>query len=141
MRYKITQSGETVYGPAQWEPAAFSSELRGLGINVSLPGTPALIEWGSIAIVEDASPEPEPVPAVPEYDKLKIVEAIDGMGKLEDFAGMMATAPLKIQMRWQAAGSLKGDDEDFLAVLGMIQQAWEKTDVEMKQILSTCAKV
>ena len=80
-------------------------------------------------------------PRQPEYDKLKIVEAIDQMGKLEDFAGMLSQAPLKVQMRWQAAGSLKGDDEDFLAVLAMIQQAWGKTDAEMVQILSKCAKV
>ena len=83
---------------------------------------------------------PEPVPVVQEYDKLKIVEAIDQMGKLEDFAGMMAQAPLKVQMRWQAAGSLKGDDEDFLAMLAMIQQAWEKTDEEMKLLLTQCIK-
>jgi hypothetical protein len=106
------------------------------------PPEEGIMQWQSTRWVELASypVPPEPVPVVHEYDKLKIVEAIDGMGKLEDFAAMMATAPLKVQMRWQAAGSLKGDDEDLRAMLAMIQQAWEKTDDEMALILAQCVK-
>jgi hypothetical protein len=106
------------------------------------PPGDGIMQWQSTKWQElaDYPVPPEPVPVVHEYDKLKIVEAIDGMGKLEDFAAMMATAPLKVQMRWQAAGSLKGDDEDLLAMLAMIKQAWGLGDAAIMQILDRCIK-
>jgi len=104
------------------------------------PPEEGIMQWQSTRWVEldDYPVPPEPVPVLHEYDKLKIVEAIDGMGKLEDFAGMMSTAPLKVQMRWQAAVRLKGDDEDLLAMLAMIKQAWGLSDEQVQQILQAC---
>ena len=106
------------------------------------PPEEGIMQWQSTRWVElaDYPVPPEPVPVLHEYDKLKIVEVIDQMGKLEDFAGMMATAPLKVQMRWQAAGSLKGDDEDLLAMLAMIKQAWGLSDADIVQMLDKCIK-
>ena len=80
-------------------------------------------------------PAPE---VVPTYSKLKIVEVIDGMGKLDDFAGMLLQASTRIQMRWQAATVLAGDDEDLQSVVLMMQSAWSLTDEQVSDILKQC---
>jgi hypothetical protein len=81
---------------------------------------------------------PPPEPPVPTYSKLKIVEVIDSMGKLNEFAGMLAHAPTRIQMRWAAAGVLEGDDADLQAVIAMIAEQWKLTPEQVAEILKQC---
>lgn len=82
-------------------------------------------------------PAPGP-PPVPEYSKLKIVEAADALGKLSDLEAILTIAPIRVRMRWQTASTLMGDDPDLLAMVGAIQQAWQLTDEQMAELLKQC---
>lgn len=74
----------------------------------------------------------------PVYDKLKLVDALDADGRLEDFDSLLSGSPLRIRLRWQAAGALAGDDPDLLTMIEAIQQAWGMTDEQRDALLEKC---
>ena len=60
------------------------------------------------------------------------------MDKLDEFAAMLSQASTRVQMRWQAATVLAGDDEDLQSVVLMMQSAWSLTDEQVSDILKQC---
>ena len=87
----------------------------------------------------DKYPKPlVPVPTVPEYDKVKIVEAMIAMGQQELLAKKIAESDTAIQLRFSAYPTLKGDDKDFLKMMKEFQKALGMTDEQRDKFLADC---
>jgi hypothetical protein len=131
---RMVYTGRTVeYDPAGGGP------LPARAVDVAPPA--GIAQWAGnrwVVLPEYSPAPPEPLPPVPTYSKLKIVEVIDGMGKLDEFAALLLHAPTRIQMRWSAAGSLAGDDADLRQVIAMIADAWMLSPEQVAEILKQC---
>jgi len=109
-------------------------------VAVQVPPEDGIWQWQSTRWVrlDEYPTPPAPLPTVPEYDKVKILEGMIALGQVELFAQRLASADIKTQLRYGAYPTWKADDPDFVRMMTEIQAATGMTDEQAAQFLGNC---
>jgi hypothetical protein len=111
---------------------------RGVCIQHEAPDLPAGFRIATEAEVLEAFPPPPVVEVVPEYDPMLIIDGASALGVDAMLEVLLLSASPRERLRWQKAQTLKGDDRDFLKLIGAFRQQCGFSTEQMVDILSMC---